>query len=183
MGKIIRKCIVYGGSSNSAENIKYDDTKNVKQAIDEVKSEIDATNSNLESCFQSVSNGKALVASAITDQGIKTDATATFEVMANNIRSIERTKKIDFNVWTSNFEITPIFKAPKSGYYTIHVKTSASGNMRIYKYEDESVLFNMDIGANQEKIATVYLSAGNTAAVWITPSSGAYFSGYAIIPD
>ena len=36
MGKIIRKCIDYGGSSNSAENIKYDDTKNVKEAINEV---------------------------------------------------------------------------------------------------------------------------------------------------
>ena len=93
MGKIIKKRIEYGGSSNSAENIKYDDTKNVKEAIAEVKSELAATNSNLESCFQSVSDGKALLASAITDQGIKTDATATFEVMANNIRSIERTKK------------------------------------------------------------------------------------------
>ena len=67
--------------------------------------------------------------------------------------------------------------------YNIYVKTSASGNMRIYKKEGEVSLFSMDIGANQEKIATVYLSAGNTAAVWITPSSGAYFSGYAIIPD
>ena len=36
MGKIIKKRVEYGGSSNSAENIKYDDTKNVKQAIDEV---------------------------------------------------------------------------------------------------------------------------------------------------
>ena len=88
MGKIIKRRVEYGGSSNSAENIKYDDTKNVKQAIDEVKSDIAGVKSNLESCFQSVSNGKALVASAITDQGIKTDATATFEVMANNIRSL-----------------------------------------------------------------------------------------------
>ena len=47
MGKIIKKRIEYGGSSNSAENIKYDDTKNVKEAINEVKSEIATTNSNL----------------------------------------------------------------------------------------------------------------------------------------
>ena len=47
MGKIIRKCIEYGGSSNSAENIKYDDTKNVKEAINEVKSELANVNSNL----------------------------------------------------------------------------------------------------------------------------------------
>ena len=36
MGKIIKKRVEYGGSSNSAENIKYDDTKNVKEAINEV---------------------------------------------------------------------------------------------------------------------------------------------------
>ena len=36
MGKIIKKRIEYGGSSNSAENIKYDDTKNVKEAINDV---------------------------------------------------------------------------------------------------------------------------------------------------
>ena len=47
MGKIIRKCVEYGGSSNSAENIKYDDNKNMKEAIDEIKSDIAATNSNL----------------------------------------------------------------------------------------------------------------------------------------
>ena len=47
MGKIIKKRVEYGGSSNSAENIKYDDTKNVKEAINEVKSEIDKVNSNL----------------------------------------------------------------------------------------------------------------------------------------
>ena len=47
MGKIIKKRVEYGGSSNSAENIKYDDTKNVKEAIDEVKSQIADVNSNL----------------------------------------------------------------------------------------------------------------------------------------
>ena len=36
MGKIIKKRVEYGGSSNSAENIKYDDNKNVKEAINEV---------------------------------------------------------------------------------------------------------------------------------------------------
>ena len=38
--------------------------------------------------FQSVSNGKKMIASAITDMGVSTLATDTFEVMANNIRNI-----------------------------------------------------------------------------------------------
>ena len=43
MGKIIKKRIEYGGSSNSAENIKYDDTKNVKEVINEVNSKLGNT--------------------------------------------------------------------------------------------------------------------------------------------
>lgn len=38
--------------------------------------------------FQSVSNGKILVASAITDKGVSTDATDTFATMADNINQI-----------------------------------------------------------------------------------------------
>lgn len=160
---------------DNANEIPYNDTN--------VGAELTKLNESLESCFQSVSNGKTLVASAITDQGIETDATATFEVMANNIRRIERTQKIDFNVFASNQEIKPIFVAPKSGYYNIYITPSISGNVRIYKYNGEVQLFNMDMGANQEKIATVNLSTGDTAGVWINNSSGAYLSGYTIIPS
>ena len=39
--------------------------------------------------FQSVSNGKTLVASAITDKGISTSSDATFSIMAQNIGLIE----------------------------------------------------------------------------------------------
>ena len=56
MGKIIKKRIEYGGSSNSAENIKYDDTKNVKEAIDGVKSDIADVNSNLSTNFPTAWN-------------------------------------------------------------------------------------------------------------------------------
>ena len=42
----------------------------------------------LNEVFQSVSNGKSLIASAITDKGITTAADATFQVMATNIGKI-----------------------------------------------------------------------------------------------
>ena len=42
----------------------------------------------LKECFQSVSDGKALVASAITDKRVPTDAAATFAQMAENIGKI-----------------------------------------------------------------------------------------------
>ena len=47
------------------------------------------TKLQLESCFQSVSNGKALVASAITGKGVTTDSDAAFSTMANNIINIK----------------------------------------------------------------------------------------------
>ena len=65
---------------SSASNIIINDTagnfssSNVEDALSEL--------------FQSVSNGKELIASAITDMGINTLATATFQEMANNIRKI-----------------------------------------------------------------------------------------------
>lgn len=37
MGKIVKNGIVFSGSSNSADRIKYDNTKNVKEAIDALR--------------------------------------------------------------------------------------------------------------------------------------------------
>ena len=47
-----------------------------------------ATTSDFNSLKTSVSNGKSAVASAITDKGVSTSATASFDTMAGNIRSI-----------------------------------------------------------------------------------------------
>ena len=45
--------------------------------------------SKLNEVFQSVSEGKSLIASAITDKGVETDAGANFSEMAGNISKIE----------------------------------------------------------------------------------------------
>ena len=47
-----------------------------------------ATSSDLNSLKTSVSNGKSLIASAITGKGVSTDAGANFQTMANNISAI-----------------------------------------------------------------------------------------------
>lgn len=47
-----------------------------------------AYQSAVDECFQSVSEGKALVADAITDKGVSTSSTASFSTMATNIRNI-----------------------------------------------------------------------------------------------
>ena len=64
-----------------AEDVNFDNTwtsmqsDNVQDAIEEV--------------FQSVSNGKTLIAAAITDKGVSTAATDSFQTMASNIESLE----------------------------------------------------------------------------------------------
>lgn len=71
----------------SALGTKYDnsgselDADNVQEALDELVEKVNE-------CFQSVSDGKELIASAITDKNISTDANETFATMAANIRQI-----------------------------------------------------------------------------------------------
>ena len=70
---------------NAIENIS---ASNIP--IKDIADNFTATNLEeaLAELFQFVSNGKTLIASAITDMGIATSNTDTFQVMANNIRMI-----------------------------------------------------------------------------------------------
>lgn len=54
-----------------------------------------AVHDKFQEVFQSVDNGKSLIASAITDKGIDTSKDDTFETMANNINSINISADID----------------------------------------------------------------------------------------
>lgn len=58
----------------SAADISYKDSQNVEEALDGL--------------FTSVSSGKSLIASAITDKGVPTEEDADFAEMADNIRQI-----------------------------------------------------------------------------------------------
>ena len=61
----------------------------VNSNFDDVNGAIDTLNTRTNELFTSVSNGKEVVAAAITDKGQETASDATFETMANNIRQIE----------------------------------------------------------------------------------------------
>ena len=69
-----------GGGTTEANRVSIIDTEN------------NFTSTNVEGAlaelFQSVSNGKTLIASAITDKGISTSNNDTFQTMANNISKI-----------------------------------------------------------------------------------------------
>ena len=97
--------VIPDGEDLTAKNLFYNGSvtglgNTVQDAIDNLSEQ----NKNLESCFQSVSNGKALVASAITDKGVVTSEDATFETMANNIAAIS-TDIVDAQIggsWTGS---------------------------------------------------------------------------------
>lgn len=77
---LVINAYMFAKGEKSATNTSYDNSMsgasstNVQDVIDE--------------CFQSVSSGKALIASAITDKRVPTDATATFQEMYDNIMKI-----------------------------------------------------------------------------------------------
>ena len=78
---IIKKIEIPGGSAS----IKVDSELSITSE-NPVQNKI--ITAKLNEVFQSVSNGKSLIASAITDKGIATAADATFQVMATNIGKI-----------------------------------------------------------------------------------------------
>lgn len=68
-----------------------------------VNQEIEKTNTRIEELFQSVSNGKELLASALTDKGIPTLATESFEEIARKILSLGSGEVEElFNLITKN---------------------------------------------------------------------------------
>lgn len=117
------------GQTQIASTVPYDNTQtssiitgdNVQEAIDQL--------------FTSVSNGKELVAGAITDKGISTSANATFQQMATNIGQIKT--DINFNV--------------KSFYYN-----ASSGGTR---YSTNSI-YDLNASLNSEGILTLSSHGG-----------------------
>jgi len=78
--------------------------------------------------FQSVSNGKALVASAITGKGVTTASDATFQIMADNINAIQAggTAK---ELFIPNFSVTKsVFSYPQKNLITGQSNSNKSIN-------------------------------------------------------
>lgn len=97
-------------------------------ALNKISRSAESVSEKVDECFQSVSNGKELIASAITDKGISTDATATFEQMASNISDIvagatptagNKDTKIGSHSGYSSSSATPSITLPANGTYIV----------------------------------------------------------------
>ena len=125
--------------------------------------DINRINEEVNGLFLSVSNGKALIASAITDKKVPTDATATFAQMAENILSLvlgsgtaQKNHVLAPYTFTNNdgVEYTGTIPTNKSGTYALTVGKDTTGitvyipygfydnylNGKAYVYIDPSVM-------------------------------------------
>lgn len=121
------------GNNDALDGVLQEIISNLEETnsnLEEVRSNLEQTNSNLEEVrsksgdlnslktqdktnlveainelFQNVSNGKNLIATAITDKGVNTGSDDTFETMANNISniaSINLPSWITDGIWLKN---------------------------------------------------------------------------------
>ena len=99
-------------------------------------SQITGLQSELNSLKSSVSNGKSAVASAITDKGVSTSATASFEQMAANIAAISTKDMI--RLYQSGTAIgsrtIKIFGYTYNGSDTITLKNIPAGGIELPRY-------------------------------------------------
>lgn len=77
-----------------------------------LQAQIDNLSAKTNECFQSASEGKSLVANAITGKGVTTSADATFATMADNIAAIQtsaalQSKSAALDITTPTVDITP----------------------------------------------------------------------------
>ena len=112
---------------------KSDDTLNTVDKT--VIGAINEVNTELAEVKQSVSNGKSLIASAITDKGIETLSDATFQTMADNIGLIEGGSNLPS--WYEGWSSSPT-DAPISITNTMDV----ANNKIYYMYRDNSYCYD-----------------------------------------
>ena len=80
-------------SSNKIESIKENLNSQIKDVVNKIGTETLSTTAQdlkgaINEVFQNVSNGKQLIATAITDKGVETSSDSTFQTMATNIKNI-----------------------------------------------------------------------------------------------
>ncbi len=73
----------------AASDVEFDDGTTAEQKIEELNVTVQE---KFNQCFQSVSDGKALLASTITDLGVDTASDATYLTMSNNIKILATNK-------------------------------------------------------------------------------------------
>lgn len=138
---------------------------NVEYDIDYINNEIRFTDLDIKTkeLFQSVSNGKQLIASAITDKGVQTEAISEFSVMADNIRNIkiggmtdEDKRKIS-ELWVATWLCGNYFLGIDYGIYSWYKsQKNINGEHDLLSVEDIINHLHNDIVKVEEKINLIF---------------------------
>lgn len=100
--------------------------------ITKINNNLDVLKTDVDACFQSVSEGKALLASTLTDLGVQTESDATFETINNSINELGgKTITNVVNNIDSIKKYTGTFTAEKDGILvgTMSVQAYAVGTV------------------------------------------------------
>ena len=141
-----------------------------------------------DECFQSVSSGKALVASAITGKGVTTASDATFETMAANIAKISTGGDAEYGLYFctkytpvqyAKFKITKYnskqfsttdnytFTVQEAGTYEFNIAGSITGTPYLRVTNSAGTVLKTQYLLEKNGVPfTVSLSKGDTIAFW-----------------
>lgn len=86
---------------------KADMLKTIESVVENTETGKTVDSLAIKEVFQSVSDGKGLIASAITDKGVKTDAKDTFSTMAHNIGEIQTSGGGDYEFYEGSYNFVP----------------------------------------------------------------------------
>lgn len=122
------------------------------------------TKEAVNNCFQSVSNGKKLVASAITGKGVTTASDATFETMSANIKKIStegigKSQSMQYGIGGYGYtSLTYDFGKPVLGVVTFEITETGEGRTEITA---------MNVSGNEVAV-TVHTNHGHGASGTLT---------------
>lgn len=101
-------------------------------------SQVTSLQSEIDSLKSSVSNGKSAVASAITDKGVSTSATASFDIMAANIGKIQTEPALSFTN-------TMYFSGHIDNNYSDVAKYSINSNIKYIEIISINIEYNGEL--------------------------------------
>ena len=129
--------------SHNGANLSFDSTRSINDVINNNYSMIVNANNEISSLKSSVSSGKAQIASAITDKGVSTAASASFSQMASNIRNINAMPSL-LGTWKFN----DILQFTTSNYFNNFPRDSVTYTFT--SYDTTRTGIQLEIGFYQE---------------------------------
>ncbi len=154
---------VVASTTISSKNVIYQN-KTVNTALDEL--------------YNEAVTGKELVAAAITNKGVTTTSSDTYEVMANNINNIKANNNLEFKIRTQGYG--SIITLEVSNYHYMKVENSSSFEL-FYRKDVDSVTSKPSGSINKNTTKIVDISDYETIMISLTGPGGSSINGFAIV--